>query len=164
MPELFFKHARTKTKNTPKNPEKSPPVEPSLLDIYNTNMQRIKTIVSYNLAENAIQRKWITEVACPKLTPYGIVPPPVAVVEGLPSLSGYMVPPTSADSFWSQDTSMQTIQTLVYFLLLESANIRKWIEEVCTKTPFGLVPPPTVPEYLSSVLGYEAPSTSADSA
>jgi len=148
MPALFFKHARTK--NTPKNPEKPPPVEPSQQDIYN-NLERIQTKISYNLVESATLRKWIT-VCCPKLTPYGIVPPPVAVVDGLPSLSGYMLPPTSADSFWSQDTSMQTIQTLVYFLSLESANMRKWIEELCNKTPFGLV------------LGYEAPSTSADRA
>jgi hypothetical protein len=115
MPELFFKHAKTRTKNTPNNLE-TPPVEPSQHDIY-YNLQRIQTMISYLLVEKAILRKWITEEVCPKLTPYGIVPPPVTVVEGLPSVSGYMVPPTSADSFWLQDTSLQTIQTLNYYLV-----------------------------------------------
>lgn len=135
MPELFFKHARTK--NTPKIP-KTPRVEPSQQEIY-----ELQTMASYLLQANAYLRKWLAEEALPKI-PYDLVPPPVTIAENLPP------------EFWLQGPSLQTIQTMNYYTMLDSANLRKWtIEELCAKT--GLPPPP-------SVFDYKAILTSVDDA
>jgi hypothetical protein len=134
MPELFFKHARTK--NTPKIP-KTLPVEPSQQIIY--ELQIMHTMASYLLRENANFRKWLAEELCPKI-PYDLVPPPVTIAENLPP------------EFWLQGPSLQTIQTMNYYTMLDSANLRKWtVEELCAKT--GLPPPPSVFDY-NAVLAY----------
>lgn len=84
---MQFQASSTARESNASGTNNSAPTLSMLLEKIQTlqnHVHSLQTMVSYQMFDYAKFRKWLATELCPK-TPYGLVPPPVSIVEDLPN-------------------------------------------------------------------------------